>query len=264
MNDIVKEGCSVLLEDKVVIITGAAQGIGAEFAKGYAKEGAKVLVADVLDGTPTVEAIVNAGGEAAYAATDVTDQKACGAMVNTALEHFGKVDVLINNAAMYGNIVKKPFFEVDIKEWNRVMAVNAAGPFLCTKAVFAAMQENGGKIINVASSVVFEAPAGFPHYVASKGAMMTLTRCLARELGGYNINVNALAPGYTESQASLSIEANKAIAGKSSAEIVLQKRCLKRAALPQDIVGTAVFLGSHLSDFITGQLILIDGGASFH
>lgn len=254
----------MLLKDKVAIITGSAQGIGAEFARGYAREGAKVVVADVLDGAPLVGEIVGAGGEAVAVKADVTDEKSCEAMVATALDRFGGVDVLINNAAMYGNIVKKPFYEVGIEEWNQVMAVNAAGPFLCIKAVFPAMREKGGKIINVASSVVHEAPPGFPHYVASKGAVFTLTRCLAKELGPYGININTLAPGYTESAGSLNIEANKEMAGPKSADIAVGKRCLKRASLPADMVGTAIFLGSHFSDFVTGQMVMVDGGGIFH
>ena len=134
----------MLLKDKTAVITGAAQGIGAEFAKSYAAEGARVVVADILDGQATVEEIVNAGGESIYISTDVTDHKSCENMVQLALNQFGKVDILVNNAAMYGNIVKKPFFEIDIEEWNRVMAVNAAGPFLCCKSVFPTMKENGG------------------------------------------------------------------------------------------------------------------------
>ena len=254
----------MILKDKVAIITGGAQGIGAAFAVGYAREGAKLVIADIIDGKDAVAAVAEAGSEAVFVKTDVTKEDECEAMVKAAVDSFGKVNVLINNAAMYGNIVKKPVTEISVDEWNRVMQVNAAGPFLCTKAAIPHMQENGGRIINVSSSVVFEAPVGFPHYVASKGAVYTFTRCMARELGQYNINVNSLAPGYTESDASMQIEKNKAIKGISSAEIVLQKRCLKRAAIPEDIVGSAIFLASDYSEFITGQLILCDGGASFN
>ncbi|MCK4986374.1 MAG: SDR family NAD(P)-dependent oxidoreductase, partial [Desulfobacterales bacterium] len=156
------------LKDKVAIITGAAQGIGAAFATGYAKEGAKLVIADILDGNNTVEDVVKAGSEAIFVKTDVTQQDQCDAMVKAAVDRFGTVDILVNNAAMYANIIKKPFEEISTEEWNRVMEVNAAGPFHCTKAIFAVMREKGGKIINVASSVVFEGAAGMPHYVASK------------------------------------------------------------------------------------------------
>lgn len=252
------------LKDKVAVITGAAQGIGSAFAVAYAKEGARVVIADVVDGRQIADAIEQEGGGALYIKTDVTDENACNAMAEAAAKHFGGINILVNNAAMYGNLTKKPFFEITAQEWNQVMEVNTTGPFLCTKAVFPYMKEKGGKIINVASSVVFEGPPGFPHYVASKGAVMTFTRCMARELGEYNINVNTLAPGYTQSEASKTIEKQKTINTKSSEEVVIQKRCLKRTSMPKDMAGTAIFLAGDDSNFITGQLILCDGGASFH
>ena len=171
------------LKDKVAIITGAAQGIGAAFATGYAKEGAKLVIADILDGNNTVDDVVKAGSEAIFVKTDVTKQDQCDAMVKAAVDRFGTVDILVNNAAMYANIIKKPFEEISTEEWNRVMEVNATGPFHCTKAIFAVMREKGGKIINVASSVVFEGAAGMPHYVASKGAVMAFTRAYGQGVG---------------------------------------------------------------------------------
>ena len=254
----------MLLKDRIAIITGAAQGIGAVFALGYAKEGAKVVIADIGDGQESVAAVAQAGGEAFYVKTDVTQQDDCSAMARAAVEHFGTIDILINNAAMYANIVKKPFTEISADEWNRVMEVNTTGPFNCTKAVFPYMKEKGGKIINVSSSSIFEGPPGMPHYVSSKGSVFAFTRAMARELGDYNINVNSLAPGYTQSEGSKTIERHRTTAGPSPEEISIQKRCLKRTSLPEDMVGTMIFLGSHLSDFVTGQLILCDGGASFH
>jgi len=254
----------MILKDRIAIITGAAQGIGAACALGYAKEGAKIVIADISDGQKSVNAVEQAGGEALYAKTDVTKQDDCETMAKMAVERFGTIDILINNAAMYANIVKKPFNEITTEEWNRVMEVNTVGPFNCTKAAFPYMKEKGGKIINVASSIIFEGATGMPHYVASKGAVFAFTRSMARELGEYDINVNSLAPGYTQSEGSMTVELNRATAGPSPGEISLQRRCLKRASLPEDMVGTTIFLGSHLSDFITGQLILCDGGASFH
>ncbi|RLC03611.1 MAG: dehydrogenase [Deltaproteobacteria bacterium] len=254
----------MLLKDKIAIITGAAQGIGAAFAEGYTKQGAKIVIADISDIKGTVEAVEQAGSEAIYVKTDITSQESCEAMARTAVEHFGRIDILMNNAAMYANITKKPFTEISADEWNRVMEVNTLGPFNCAKAVFPYMKENGGKIINVSSSSIFEGPTGMPHYVASKGAVFAFTRTMARELGEYDINVNSLAPGYTQSEGSKKIEHNRSTAGVSPEEISIQKRCLKRSALPEDMVGTAIFLGCHLSDFITGQLILCDGGASYN
>ncbi len=252
------------LKDKVAIITGAARGIGAAFAVGYAKEGAKLLIADILDGSATVNAVKKAGSEAVFIRTDVTRQDQCDAMAKAAADHFGSVDILVNNAAMYGSIVKRSFFEISTEDWNRVMEVNTTGPFHCTKAVFPHMREKGGRIINVASSVVFEGAGGMPHYVASKGAVMAFTRCMARELGAYNINVNSLAPGYTQSEASKKIQKVREDGGPDPERVMMQRRCLKRSENPEDLVGTAIFLASDMSDFITGQLILCDGGGSFH
>lgn len=252
------------LKDKIAIITGAARGIGAAFALGYAKEGAKLIIADLSDGSDTVDAVVKAGSEAVFVRTDVTSQVQCDAMAKAALDHFGTVDILVNNAALYGSIVKRPFLDITTEEWNRVMEVNTTGPFHCIKAVFPHMRKKGGKIINVASSIVFEGAAGMPHYVASKGAVVAFTRCMARELGTYRINVNSLAPGYTHSEASKEIQRNRQDGGMDPEQIVMQRRCLKRSENPEDLVGTAIFLASDMSDFITGQLILCDGGCSFH
>ncbi len=254
----------MMLQGRVAIITGAARGIGAAFAVGYAKEGARLVIADIVDGNDTVAEVARAGGEAIFVKTDVTRQDQCDAMIKAAADRFGRVDILVNNAALYANIIKKPLAEISTEEWNRVMQVNTTGPFHCIKAAVPYMQAKGGKIINVASSAVFEGAAGMPHYVASKGAVMALTRCLARELGAYNININSLAPGYTQSKASKKIEKNRQDGGIDPEQIMMQKRCLKRSEEPEDLVGTAIFLASSMSDFVTGQLILCDGGSFFH
>ena len=252
------------LKDRVAIITGAAGGIGAAIAVGYANEGAKIVIADIQDGKETAEAVKKAGSDAIFVKTDVTEQAQCDAMAKAAVDRFGSIHILVNNAAMYANIIKKAFNEITTEEWNRVMEVNTTGPFHCTKAVFPYMKEEGGKIINVASSIIFEGAPGMPHYVASKGAVMAFTRSMARELGGFNINVNSLAPGYTQSEASKKLERSRANGGMDPEQIMMQKRCLKRSEEPEDMVGTAIFLASDMSDFITGQLILCDGGATFH
>ncbi len=254
----------MMLQGRVAIITGAARGIGAAFAVGYAKEGARLVIADIVDGNDTVAEVARAGGEAIFVKTDVTRQDQCDAMIKAAADRFGRVDILVNNAALYANIIKKPLAEISTEEWNRVMQVNTTGPFHCIKAAVPYMQAKGGKIINVASSAVFEGAAGMPHYVASKGAVMALTRCLARELGAYNININSLAPGYTQSKASKKIEKNRQDGGIDPEQIMMQKRCLKRSEEPEDLVGTAIFLASSMSDFVTGQLLLCDGGSFFH
>lgn len=254
----------MILAEKVAIITGAAQGIGAAFALGYAREGASLVIADIVDGGDTAAEVSKAGGEAIFVKTDVTRQDQCDDLVKAAADRFGRIDILVNNAAMYAGIVKKPFTDITTEEWNRVMEVNTTGPFHCIKAAVPHMQKQGGKIINVASSVVFEGAAGMPHYVASKGAVMAFTRCMARELGAHNINVNSLAPGYTQSEASQKIERGRQDGGLDPEKIMLQRRCLKRSEDPADLVGTAIFLASDMSNFVTGQLILCDGGSSFH
>jgi NAD(P)-dependent dehydrogenase (short-subunit alcohol dehydrogenase family) len=252
------------LENKVAIITGAAQGIGRAFAIGFAKEGARIVIADILDGAEAVRAVEEAGSQAIYVKTDVGKQEECDALAKAAIDRFGRIDILVNNAAIFGNIIIKPFIQVTTEEWNRVMLVNTTGPFHCTKAVFPYMKDKGGKIINISSASIFEGVPGMPHYVASKGAVMAFTRCMARELGIHNINVNSIAPGFTHSPGGENIDRNKAIPIGPLEEKQMPLRSLKRAAYPEDLVGTAVFLGSDMSNFITGQLIVHDGGITFH
>jgi len=251
------------LKDKVAIITGAAQGIGAAFAAGFAKEGASIVIADILDGKEIAEAVEKAGGEAIFVKTDVTRQNECDALARATSDRFGSIDILVNNAAVFEDLVTGPFMEISDEEWRRVMDTNAGGPFRCTKAVFPYMKANGGKIVNVASSTIFEGMTGFPHYVASKGAIMAFTRCMARELGVFNINVNAISPGFTHSTAGDKM-ARKTVSHASIEDVQMPMRSLKRATYPEDLVGTAVFLASEESRNITGQLIVVDCGLTFH
>jgi NAD(P)-dependent dehydrogenase (short-subunit alcohol dehydrogenase family) len=252
------------LKDKVAIITGAARGIGAAFAVGFAKEGAKIVIGDILDGKETVEAVEKAGSEAIFVKTDVSKQDQCDALAKAAMNRFRSIDILVNNAGIVGGIVLKPFTEVTTEEWMHVIGVNTAGPFHCTKAVFPYMKNKGGKIINLSSASIFEGVPGMPHYVASKGAIMAFSRSMARELGDYNINVNTIAPGFTHSVGGDEFDKNKTFPPVPLDEIQVPLRCLKRAAYPEDLVGTAIFLASDASNFITGQLIVHDGGMSFH
>ena len=254
----------MLLKDKVAIITGSAQGIGAAFAAGYAKEGAKVVIADIMDGKESVKTVEKSGSEAIYVKTDVSKQEECDAMAKAAVDRFGAINILVNNAAIFGSLIVKPFMEVTTDEWMRVMGVNTAGPFHCIKAVFPYMKEKGGKIINISSASFIEGVPGMPHYVSSKGAVMALTRCMAKELGNFNININSIAPGFTQSEGGKSVDRNKKLPIGNLEEMQLPMRSLKRTPYPQDLVGTAVFLASDMSSFITGQLIVHDGGMSFH
>jgi NAD(P)-dependent dehydrogenase (short-subunit alcohol dehydrogenase family) len=252
------------LKNKVSIITGAARGIGAAFAVGFAKEGAKIVIGDILDGKETVDAVKKSGSEAIFVKTDVSKQDQCNSLAKAAIDRFGSIDILVNNAGIFANIILRPFTEITTEEWMRVMEVNTAGPFHCTKAVFTYMKGKGGKIINLSSASIFEGVPGMPHYVASKGAIMAFTRAMARELGVYNINVNSIAPGFTHSFGGDEFDKNKALPLGPLDEIQLPQRCFKRAAFPEDLVGTAIFLASDDSNFITGQLIVHDGGMSLH
>lgn len=186
------------LKDKVAIVTGGARGIGAAIAVGFAREGARIVIGDKRDARGTVAAVEEAGSRGIYVKTDVAVQADCDALARAAADHFGAIDILVNNAGVLVTI--KPFMEVTTEEWNEVMASNALGPFQCIKAVFPYMKERGGRIINLSSGTIFEGVPGLPHYIASKGAVMALTRGMARELGSFGINVNAIAPGFTHSE----------------------------------------------------------------
>lgn len=252
------------LKDKVAIITGAARGIGAAFAVGFAKEGAKVVVADIADGSNTVQKVKEAGSDAIYVKTDVSQEEMCIAMAKAAFDRFGAIDILVNNAAIFATIVLKPFTEVTSEEYKHIIEVNTSGAFHCMKAVFPYMKDKGGKIINMSSASILEGVPGMPHYVASKGAIMALTRCMARELGDYNIRVNTIAPGFTHSEGGDQFDRSKALPLPPLDELQIPFRCLKRPAKPEDLVGLAVFLASDASSFITGQMIVHDGGLSLY
>ena len=252
------------LRDKVVIITGASQGIGATLAAGFAKEGARIVIADILDGKEVARDIEKSGGAAIFIRTDVTKQNECDALAKAASDQFGSIDILVNNAAIFGGLIAKPFMEISDEEWSRVMDVNTGGPFRCTKAVFPYMKDKGGKIINVCSATIFEGATGFPHYVASKGAVMAFTRCMARELGDFDINVNSIAPGFTHSASGDKFDHERTIIEISVDTIQIPMKSIKRAMYPEDLVGTAVFLASEESRNITGQLIVVDCGLILH
>lgn len=246
------------LQDKVIIVTGGARGIGAAFSRSLAAEGAHVVVADILDGGATVRDIEEAGGRSAYFRLDVADAESVNGFVDLVLTRYGRIDCLVNNAALFANLKPKKFFEIDDAEFDMVMAVNVRGPFLLCKAVAPAMiRQNAGKIVNIASGTVFKGHVGITHYVTSKGAIVALTRCLARELGGHNINVNAIAPGLTMSEGVL---ANPDMVG-APAEATKSSRAFKREQRPDDLTGTLIYLCSSDSDFVTGHTVVCDGGS---
>jgi NAD(P)-dependent dehydrogenase (short-subunit alcohol dehydrogenase family) len=250
------------LMNKVAVITGGARGLGAAFAVGFAKEGAKVVIGDIREGNETVAAVEQAGGKAIFVKTDVAEQDQCDALARAAVDTFGGIDILVNNAGIL--VTMKPFMEVTKEEWTRVMNVNALGTFQCIKAVFPFMKEQGGKIINICSGTILEGVPGMPQYISSKGAVLALTRGMARELGDCNINVNAIAPGFTHSEGGDEFDRNKKFPPVPLDELQLPLRCIKKPTSPEDLVGTAIFLASDDSRLITGQLIVHDGGMSMH
>jgi NAD(P)-dependent dehydrogenase (short-subunit alcohol dehydrogenase family) len=247
-------GC---LDGRVAIVTGAAQGIGATYAGALAAEGAAVVAADILDASTTAAAITSSGGRCLALETDVADADSVSRMVDATKQEFGRVDVLVNNAAIFASLALKPFEDIPEAEWDAVMGVNVKGLFLCSKAVVPAMRDaGGGKIINISSGTVVNGAAMMLHYVTSKAAVLGFTRSLARELGAHNICVNALSPGLTTSEG---VEANPAfVEGVRTA--IAQQRCLAREQLPADLVGALIYLASSASDFMTGQNMLVDGG----
>jgi NAD(P)-dependent dehydrogenase (short-subunit alcohol dehydrogenase family) len=250
------------LKNRVAIITGAARGIGAAFAVGFAKEGAKIVIGDIRDGQKTADAVQKNGSDALYVKTDVTQQDQCNALAKAAVDRFGAIDILINNAGILVTI--KPFMEVTTEEWMHVMATNTLGPFHCTKAVFPYMKDRGGRIINISSGTVFEGVPGLPHYVASKGAVMAFTRGMARELGDYNITVNTIAPGFTHSEGGDEFDRDKQFPNVPLDELQLPQKCLKKPNFPEHLVGTAIYFASDDSKLVSGQLIIQDGGLSLH
>lgn len=245
------------LKDKVAIVTGGARNIGAAYCKKLAAEGARVVVADVLDGKDVARAISDCGGAAIAMKVDVSKEEDARRMVGDAVERFGRIDVLINNAAIFLGIRRRPFYEISAEEWDQISAVNIKGPFLCAKAVFPQMKkQGGGKIINISSSTALSGTPLFLHYVASKAALIGMTRALAREVGEHGICVNAIAPGLVEHEGQT--------APKEFSEFQLKVRSLKRLQTPEDLLGTLVYLASSDSDFLTGQTIVVDGGSILH
>jgi len=260
---------SDLLTGKTIIVTGSARGIGQAYSLALAAQGANVVVADILDTADTVSQIDAAGkGAAIGVALNVTDMDSCRAMTAAALENFGRIDGLINNAALFGPSDKTkgaelmPFDAIDEQSWDNMMAVNVKGAWNCCKAVAPAMRQQAyGKIINISSNTVALGAAHLLHYVTSKGAIATLSRCLAKELGPEGIRVNTISPGFIQSQASIDIMDN--FDAHAITDDMKNVCALGREQYPDDLVGSAVYLCSELSDFVSGQTLYVDGGATF-
>ena len=250
------------LKDRVVIVTGGGVGIGKAYCNAVAKEGAQVVVADIQEAeAKKVAADINqTGGDALAVAVDVTSPERTEAMADTALKQYGRIDVLVNNAGLYSALKKKPFMEIDVAEWDRVMAVNVKGLFLCVKAVYPAMKRQGkGKIINISSGTALSGSPFFLHYVSSKAGVIGFTRALAREVGGDNICVNSIMPGLTISGSN-----QEGVMTPEQLADRRKRRCFQRDQYPQDLVGTVIFLASEDSDFMTGQALSVDGGANMY
>ncbi len=249
------------LGGKVAIVTGGAQGIGKAYSMRLSEEGAKVVIADILDSKGVQQGIEDKGGEALALYTDVSKEESAEEMARKTVERFGRIDILINNAAIFSTIVTKPFFEIPAKEWDDVIRVNLKGLFLCSKAVYPQMKKQGkGKIINISSGTFFKGVPNFIHYVTSKGGVVAFTRALAREVGDAGICVNAIAPGYTTTD----VLKERAIHNDAQTNTSVTSRCFKRDETPEDLTGSIVFLSSDDSDFITGQTIAVDGGSVMH
>jgi NAD(P)-dependent dehydrogenase (short-subunit alcohol dehydrogenase family) len=249
------------LAGRAIVLTGAAQGIGAAYAKALAKEGAALSLCDIVDPKAVVTEINDGGGRAIGSVTDVTDAQSVADLAAKTDAAFGGIHVLVNNAALFGTLVRKRFTEISSAEWDRVMAVNTRGPFECAKAVLPVMRRQGyGKIINIASGTVFKGQTHLLHYISSKGAIVAMTRALARELGEERIAVNCIAPGLTMSE-----NVQVQMGGEQGAiQRTVDTRCFKREETPEDLTGALIFLASAESDFMTGQTLVVDGGSVMH
>lgn len=246
-----------VLDGKVACVTGAAQGIGQAFAQALAREGAAVSVADIRSASKTVADITAAGGRAIEIRTDVADEASCERMVAETAKAFGRLDILIANAGAFAEIPYKPFEQISAEEWDHVMAVNVRGVWLSCKSACGLMRKTGyGKMVLMSSSRAFGGAVDFLHYDASKGAVVAIARSLSREVGEHGIRVNAIAPGLTLSDG--------VKAGGNWPEKALQNRVaartIKRIEVPEDLVGTMLYLASPASDFVTGQTLVVDGG----
>jgi NAD(P)-dependent dehydrogenase (short-subunit alcohol dehydrogenase family) len=236
------------LDGKVAIVTGGAQGIGRAIADGLEREGATVVVADLNPPEGGIQA-------------DVSSEEDVARMVDETVTRHGRIDVLVNNAGLYASLAMRPFTEIPLEEWNRVMEVNVASMFLTSRAVVPVMRvSGGGKIVNISSGTPFRGVPFLLHYVTSKGAIVALTRALAKELGKDSIHVNCVAPGFTMSEG---VKSHPEVV-EALRDVSVAARTIQRDQVPEDVVGAVVFLCSPAADFVTGQTMVIDGGQYFH
>ncbi len=249
------------LKDKVAIATGGSIGIGRAMAEGLASEGASVVIADIAGADGAAREMKEKGFKVLGIKVDVSSEKDTEKMVEEALKAFQRIDILVNNAGIYTSLIPGPFEKITVEEWRRVMDVNVLGMFICCRAVIGEMRKNkGGRIINLASGTPFKGIPYLLHYTTSKGAVVAFTRALAKEVGADNILVNAIAPGFT---LSTGVMANE-IQLKHFREVSAKARTLVRDQYPEDLVGAVKFFAGPDSSFITGQTLVVDGGAYFH
>ncbi len=249
------------LKDRVAIITGAARGIGQAYCLALAREGAHVVAVDRLACTGTVAKVQKAGGQILEINTNLADAQSTQAMADQVVQHYGRIDILVNNAALIPKLT--PFDQVQEADGDQVMAVNVKGMWLCCKAIVPTMrQQEKGKIINVSSNTVWAGTPMLLPYVASKGAILAFTRALARELSGTGINVNCITPGLTLTEGVRQMADPETVAYIQT--ITVDQQIIKRPEEPADLAGVVLFLASDDSDFITGQTINVDGGWTHH
>ena len=245
------------LDGKVAIVTGGAQGIGRAIADGLAAEGARIVIADLQRAEEAAASFPDGVG----LTVDVSSEDDVARMAEEAVSRCGRIDVLVNNAGLYATLAMRPFEEIPVDEWQRVMDVNVMSMFLTCRSVVPRMRDaGGGKIVNISSGTPFRGVPFLLHYVTSKGAIVALTRALAKELGKDNVLVNCVAPGFTMSEG---VKANPDVIEKLR-DVSISARTIQRDQVPEDIVGAVVFLAGPTSDFVTGQTIVIDGGQYFH
>lgn len=245
------------LDGQVAIVTGAARAIGREIAETLAARGATVVSLDLVPSNDTVAAIEEAGGRALAIVGDATDEPEVGRAIGEVLERYGRIDVLVNNAGLFAGIERRPFWEIDLEEWEHVMAVNVRSVFLCSRHVATAMMEaRSGRIVNIASNVITFGMANLLHYVASKASVVGMTRSMARELGPFGIAVNAVAPGL------VTTEITEQTVPEEYRRLVAQGQCLQEAIVPTDIAQAVAYLAGPAARMVTGQTLLVNGGAT--
>ena len=245
------------LTDRVAIISGAGQGIGRAFAHAYAAAGAVAVVAelDAERAARVVAEIEEFGGRALAVPCDIADPASLSAMVDTVASAYGRIDILVNNAAIFSTLKMRPFEDIPLDEWNRVLAVNIGGVMLSCRAVVPMMRERQwGRIVNMSSGSITMGRPHYLHYTTSKSALIGMTRSLARELGPDGITVNAIMPG------AVFTEIPRETVNDAQAEIMVAAQCIHRRQVPEDLVGTTLFLSSQGSEFLTGQALTVDGG----